>query len=49
MVGLNKNRLVALLALIAMLLIAAAFEYRLHIGMTGLTFERNVSIENRPQ
>jgi hypothetical protein len=37
-----------LLALIAMLLIAAGFNYRLHIGMTGLTFERDVSIENRP-
>jgi hypothetical protein len=49
MVGLNKNRLVVLLALIAMLLIAAGSGYRLHIGMTGLTFERNVPIQNRPQ
>jgi hypothetical protein len=47
MEGLNKNRLAALLALIVMFLIAGGFGYRLHIGTTGLTFERNVLIEPR--
>lgn len=46
MVG-YKNPVAMLIALIVMLLIAAEFGYRLHIGMTGLTFERNDTFENR--
>ena len=40
--GFNKNRLAFLLALIAMMLIAGGFGYRLQLGATGLTFERNM-------
>ena len=40
---LNKNRLLAMFTILAMLLISAFFGYRLQIGPFGLTFER---IEN---
>jgi hypothetical protein len=40
---LNKNRLATLLAVIAMMLIAGGFGYRLQLNTGGLVFERNVS------
>jgi hypothetical protein len=40
---LNKNRLVTLLAVIAMMVIAGSFGYRLQVNAGGFTFERNVS------
>jgi hypothetical protein len=39
---LNKNRLAGLLALLAIVVIAALSGYRLHIGVTGFTFERDM-------
>jgi hypothetical protein len=41
--GLNKNRVAFLIALIAMMLIAGGFGYRLQLSPAGLTFERNIS------
>ena len=43
--GLNRNRLLAMIAIVLMLLIAASFGYRLQIGPFGLTFERTQSGE----
>jgi hypothetical protein len=41
--GLNRNRLVIVLALVAMMLIAARAGYRLQLSAQGLLFERNVA------
>ena len=41
MQGLNKNRVVTLLAIITMMLIAATYGYRLQLGMHGIIFESN--------
>jgi hypothetical protein len=41
--SLNRNRLFAMITILAMLLISALFGYRLEIGPSGLTFEH---IEN---
>jgi hypothetical protein len=41
--SLNRNRVLAMITILAMLLISALFGYRLEIGPSGLTFER---IEN---
>jgi lipopolysaccharide export LptBFGC system permease protein LptF len=43
MQGLNKNRLALLIAIVAMMVIAACFGYRLQLGAHGLVFERNIS------
>jgi hypothetical protein len=43
MKGMDSGRLAALVTLILMLLIAAGAGYRLQIGPTGLTFERNAA------
>jgi ABC-type branched-subunit amino acid transport system permease subunit len=40
---LNKNRLAAMLTILAMLLIAALFGYRLQISPYGITFDRSES------
>jgi hypothetical protein len=42
---LNKNRLMSLVALLVMVIVAAHFGYRLHIGFTGLTFEQNAAAQ----
>ncbi len=39
----NRNRLITALTVLAMLLIAAHFGYRLQIGPTGHTIERSES------
>jgi hypothetical protein len=41
MKGLDKNRVATLLAIIAMMLIAATYGYRLQLGIQGITFESN--------
>ncbi len=43
MQGLNKNRIILLIAVIAMMLIAAGSGYRLQVGAGGLIFERNLT------
>ena len=40
---LNKNHLAGLLALLAIIMIAAHSGYRLHVGLTGLTFEQSAA------
>lgn len=40
--GLSKNQMVVLAALIVMMLIAAAFDYRLQISTEGIVFERSI-------
>ncbi len=42
---LNKNRLAGLLVLLIIVIIAAHSGYRLHIGLTGLTFEQNAAVQ----
>jgi hypothetical protein len=44
--GLSKNNAVMLAALIVMMLIAAAFDYRLQISAGGLIFERSNADES---
>jgi hypothetical protein len=41
---LNKNHVAGLLALLAMLMVAAHSGYRLHVGLTGITFEQNAQV-----
>jgi hypothetical protein len=40
---LNKNRLAGLIALLVIVIVAAASGYRFHIGITGLTFEKDAA------
>ncbi len=42
---LNKNHVAGLLALLVMVIVAAHTGYRLHIGLTGITFEQNTSAQ----
>jgi hypothetical protein len=42
---LNKNHLVGLLVLLAIVMIAAHSGYRLHVGLTGFTFEQGTSVQ----
>ena len=42
---LNKNHVAGLLALLVMVIVAAHTGYRLHIGLTGTTFEQNTSAQ----
>ena len=44
---LNKDRLAALVALRVMVMVAAHSGYRLHIGLTGITFEQNAQVTAR--
>ena len=39
--GKLQHRIVTLLAVIAMMIVAAASGYRLQIGVSGMTFERD--------
>jgi hypothetical protein len=45
MQDLNKNRIVLIIALLAMVLIAAGSGYRLQVSTSGLIFERNAAKE----
>jgi hypothetical protein len=44
--GFSKNNVVMLAALIVMMLIAAAFDYRLQISTGGIVFERSNTDES---
>lgn len=43
----DVNRLLTLVALIAIVVIAAASDYRLEIGALGLRFERNSNVSEQ--
>jgi hypothetical protein len=44
---LNKNHVAGLVAVLLMVVVAAHSGYRLHIGLTGITFEQNAQVTLR--
>jgi hypothetical protein len=44
---LNKNHVAGLVALLLMVIVAAHSGYRLHIGLSGITFEQNAQVSER--